>query len=222
MTTLPPRASWCARTDRANTSVCRPAIHGCGRSRQLASAISTSRLHQLLRVRTNHAQARRSAVAVGHRLAAIADPDVGRHGRGPACVVDRDRGILLTVGLESRMPEPSPRATDGPHRRATRPELPVGASPHTLPPAASERAEGRPRKPAQKRSVTLDPEVAASVAEHVARGAAPSFSAAINHAAARWVANQDLSRALDELYEQDPDARPSEDAVLRAATKLGL
>lgn len=88
--------------------------------------------------------------------------------------------------------------------------------------AAAERADGRPRKPAQKKSITLDAEVADSVAEHVERGAADNFSAAINQAAARWAANQDLGVALDELYEEYPDARPSEEAVAKAAARLSL
>jgi hypothetical protein len=95
-------------------------------------------------------------------------------------------------------------------------------SPHALVKAATERAEGRPRKPAQKKSITLDSEVADSVAQHVERGAAATFSAAINQAAARWAANQDLGLALDELYAEDPDAKPSEEDVAKAAAKFGL
>lgn len=71
-----------------------------------------------------------------------------------------------------------------------------------------------------KRSVTLDPEVAAAVDRHVELGAAESFSAAINDAAFRWAANQDLRTVLDEIYETDPDARPDEDLVAAAAERL--
>lgn len=74
----------------------------------------------------------------------------------------------------------------------------------------------------EKRSITLEAEVAAAVDAHVERGAAPSFSAAINQAAARWAANQDLRAVLDELYAEDPDARPTEEALQHAAAKLGL
>lgn len=76
--------------------------------------------------------------------------------------------------------------------------------------------------PRQKRSVTLDAPLAEAVDQLVVEGAAESFSAAINDAAARWVANQHLGRALDALYAEDPDARPTQDAVRAAATRLGL
>ena len=60
------------------------------------------------------------------------------------------------------------------------------------------------------------------MAKHVERGAAANPSAAINQAAARWAANQDLALAPDELYEQEPDPRPSEEAVAEATVRLGL
>lgn len=68
--------------------------------------------------------------------------------------------------------------------------------------------------------MTLDPEVADAVDHHVEAGAAESFSAAINAAAARWAANQDLREALDAVYHDDPDARPGEDEVAAAAERL--
>lgn len=71
-----------------------------------------------------------------------------------------------------------------------------------------------------KRSVTLDPDVAAAVDRHVQLGTAESFSAAINDAAFRWAANQDLRAVLDEIYEQDPEARPSEDDLAAARQRL--
>lgn len=71
-----------------------------------------------------------------------------------------------------------------------------------------------------KRSVTLYPEIAAAVDHHVEAGAAESFSAAINDAAARWAANQDLREALDALYEESPDSRPTEAEVAAAAERL--
>jgi Arc/MetJ-type ribon-helix-helix transcriptional regulator len=71
-----------------------------------------------------------------------------------------------------------------------------------------------------KRSVTLDPEVAAAVDHHVAAGAAASFSAAVNEAAARWAANQDLREALDAVYEATPEARPTDDEIATAAGRL--
>lgn len=71
-----------------------------------------------------------------------------------------------------------------------------------------------------KRSVTLDPAVAAAVDHHVAAGAAESFSAAINTAASRWAANQDLRAALDAIYAEKPEARPTGDEVAIAAERL--
>lgn len=71
-----------------------------------------------------------------------------------------------------------------------------------------------------KRSVTLDPEIGAAVDHHVEAGAAESFSAAINDAAATWVANQDLREALDALYEESPDSRPTEAEIAAAAERL--
>lgn len=78
------------------------------------------------------------------------------------------------------------------------------------------------REPREKRSVTLDAPVARAVERLVQDGRAASFSAAINAAAARWVANQQLRAALDELYEQEPESRPSPQAVAAAARELGL
>ena len=76
------------------------------------------------------------------------------------------------------------------------------------------------RRSTVKRSVSLDPDVAAAVDEHVAEGAASSFSAAMNEAAERWARNQALRRALDETYAEFPDARPSEQEVSDAAARL--
>lgn len=72
----------------------------------------------------------------------------------------------------------------------------------------------------EKRSVTLDPEVAAAVDHHVEAGAAESFSAAINEAAARWAANRDLREALDAVYREDPESRPGEEEVAAATERL--
>lgn len=72
----------------------------------------------------------------------------------------------------------------------------------------------------EKRSVTLDPDVAQAVDHHVAAGEAESFSAAINEAAARWTANRDLREALDAVYADDPGARPSEEQVAAATDRL--
>ena len=74
----------------------------------------------------------------------------------------------------------------------------------------------------QKRSVTLSAEVAAAIDAHVARGAAASFSAAIDEAAATWAANLDLRVTLDELYGEQPDARPTQGQIAAAAKNLGL
>lgn len=71
-----------------------------------------------------------------------------------------------------------------------------------------------------KRSVTLDPEIAAAVDHHVQAGAAESFSAAINAAAGRWAANQDLREALDAFYEESPESRPTEAEIAAAAARL--
>lgn len=98
----------------------------------------------------------------------------------------------------------------------------VVSAPPTRRSPEPEPAEITGRQPREKRSVTLDAPVARAVDRLVDEGAARSFSAAINEATARWVANQQLGRALDELYEEDPDARPSADAVRAAAARLGL
>lgn len=74
----------------------------------------------------------------------------------------------------------------------------------------------------EKRSVTLDPDVAKAVDHHVEAGAAESFSAAINEAAARWTANRDLREALDAVYAGDPDARPTEEQIAAAAERLSV
>lgn len=71
-----------------------------------------------------------------------------------------------------------------------------------------------------KRSITLDQEGAAAVDHHVDGGAAESFSAAINEAAARWAANQDLREALDAVYEENPEARPTDEEIAVAAQRL--
>jgi Arc/MetJ-type ribon-helix-helix transcriptional regulator len=71
-----------------------------------------------------------------------------------------------------------------------------------------------------KRSVTLDPAVAAAVEHHVESGAAESFSAAINDAASRWAANQDLREALDAIYAEAPEARPTEEEVASATERM--
>lgn len=72
----------------------------------------------------------------------------------------------------------------------------------------------------EKRSVTLDPTVAKAVDHHVEAGAAESFSAAINEAAAKWAANRDLREALDAVYADRPDARPPKEQIAAAAERL--
>lgn len=72
----------------------------------------------------------------------------------------------------------------------------------------------------QKRSITLDPEVAKGVDELVAQGLADSFSAALNDAATRWVYKQRLRQVLDEIYEEDPSLRPTPEAIARATQRL--
>lgn len=72
----------------------------------------------------------------------------------------------------------------------------------------------------EKRSVTLDPDVARAVDHHVRAGCAASFSAAINEAAARWAANRDLREALDATYADDPDTRPTDEQIAAAAERL--
>ena len=74
----------------------------------------------------------------------------------------------------------------------------------------------------QKRSITLDADVAEAVDRLVAQGAAASFSAALNEAAWRWAANKDLGLTLDAIYEANPAVRPSEEEVREAADRLGL
>jgi Arc/MetJ-type ribon-helix-helix transcriptional regulator len=72
----------------------------------------------------------------------------------------------------------------------------------------------------EKRSITLDPEVAKGVDELVAQGLADSFSAAMNEAATRWVYNRRLRQVLDEIYEEDPSARPTPAGIARAKQRL--
>lgn len=73
-----------------------------------------------------------------------------------------------------------------------------------------------------KKSITLHSLVAEGVEHHVDRGKAPSFSAAMNDAAARWVASQNLRAMLDERYDADPDAQPTDAELARAREALGL
>lgn len=72
----------------------------------------------------------------------------------------------------------------------------------------------------EKRSVTLDPEIASAVDHHVEAGAAASFSAAINTAAARWAANQDLREVLDDIYREVPESRPTNEEIAAAAERI--
>jgi Arc/MetJ-type ribon-helix-helix transcriptional regulator len=72
----------------------------------------------------------------------------------------------------------------------------------------------------EKRSVTLDPDVAEAVDQHVKAGAAASFSAAINEAAARWAANRDLREALDIVYAEEPGSRPTDEQIATATKRL--
>lgn len=83
-------------------------------------------------------------------------------------------------------------------------------------------AAGDPEPARVKKSITLHAIVAEGVEHHVDRGKAPSFSAAMNDAAARWVASQNLRAMLDERYEADPDSRPTDDELARARAALGL
>lgn len=73
-----------------------------------------------------------------------------------------------------------------------------------------------------KRSITLDPEVAAMVDELVQDGHAESFSAAMNEAALRWVSNRRAHRMLDELAAErghpvGPELLDAADDAIRAA-----
>lgn len=81
---------------------------------------------------------------------------------------------------------------------------------------------GDPEPARIKKSITLHSLVAEGVEHHVDQGKAPSFSAAMNDAAARWVASQNLRAMLDDRYEDDPDARPTDDELARARAALGL
>lgn len=68
-----------------------------------------------------------------------------------------------------------------------------------------------------KRSITLDPEVAAMVDELVQDGHAESFSAAMNTAAGRWAKRQLLDRLLDDMDERR--GHPPADETLEAAAR---
>ena len=72
----------------------------------------------------------------------------------------------------------------------------------------------------EKRSVTLDPDVAEAVDHHVEAGAAASFSAAINEAAARWAANRDLRETLEAVYAEEPASRPTDEQIAATAERL--
>jgi hypothetical protein len=72
-------------------------------------------------------------------------------------------------------------------------------------------------------SVTVDRDLWDEVRNLVeADDAVETASSAVEEGLSLWVANHRLGRALDVLYEEDPEARPSEDEVRRAAEVLGL
>lgn len=74
-----------------------------------------------------------------------------------------------------------------------------------------------------KISVTVDEGLWEEVQALVDKtSAAETVSAAVERSLAMWLANQRLAMVLDELYEQDPDARPTAEEVARAATVLDL
>lgn len=74
-----------------------------------------------------------------------------------------------------------------------------------------------------KVSVTVDRDLWDEVRSLVdADDAVETASSAVEEGLLLWVTNHRLGRALDVLYEEDPDARPSEDEVRRAAEVLGL
>jgi hypothetical protein len=74
-----------------------------------------------------------------------------------------------------------------------------------------------------KVSVTVDRDLWDEVRSLVdADDAVGTASSAVEEGLSLWVANHRLGRALDLLYEEDSDARPSDDEVRRAAEALGL
>lgn len=74
-----------------------------------------------------------------------------------------------------------------------------------------------------KISVTVDEELWEEVQALVDKtSAAETASAAVERSLAMWLANQRLAMVLDELYEEDPDARPTAEEVARVAEVLGL
>jgi hypothetical protein len=74
-----------------------------------------------------------------------------------------------------------------------------------------------------KVSVTVDRDLWDEVRSLVdADDAVETASSAVEEGLSLWVANHRLGRALVVLYDEDPDARPSDDEVRRAAEALGL
>jgi hypothetical protein len=74
----------------------------------------------------------------------------------------------------------------------------------------------------RKISVTVDADLWDEVGRLVDDDAADTASAAVETALAMWTANQRLRELLDEIYDETPTARPSDEQVAAAADLLGL
>lgn len=77
-------------------------------------------------------------------------------------------------------------------------------------------------RPKRKVSVTVDADLWDEVSRLVDDEAADTASAAVETALAMWAANQRLRELLDEIYDETPDARPTDEEVAAAAELLGL
>lgn len=71
-------------------------------------------------------------------------------------------------------------------------------------------------------SVTVPAPLVDALRSLSASGRISSTSAAVTEAVRSWASNQLLREALDEIYEDEPQVRPSEAAVASARRRLGL
>jgi hypothetical protein len=74
----------------------------------------------------------------------------------------------------------------------------------------------------RKISVTVNADLWDEVGRLVDGDAADTASAAVETALAMWTANQRLRELLDEIYDETPTAKPSDEQVAAAAEALGF
>lgn len=84
--------------------------------------------------------------------------------------------------------------------------------------ARLQRGEGRTRPV----SVSLPSALVDALGELGNAGVVPSTSAAATEALTHWAYNRLLRLWLDELYAEDPDARPTPEQVQAMADRLGV